>query len=424
MNIIGIDLGTTGICGVKLSNDGTLLESKTVNSDAFIPSSLEYEKIQSPEKIISIATEILDALIDEDTAAIGVTGQMHGILYLDKNGKCISPLYTWQDERGNLPYKSTTYAKHLQSFAGYGNVTDFFNRENGIRKREAVSYTTVHDYFVMTLTNEKTPLMHASNGASLGNFDILTNTFSYDIDVKVTGDYVIRGTYKGIPVSIAIGDNQASVFSTLKDEKGILINVGTGSQVSSISERLISIKGIEARPYFDNKFLYVGAALCGGRAYSILKNFYKQLFSYVAVLDDDQVYSIMGKLLFEEAAPLLVDTRFQGTRSDPLIAGRIEGITESTFNPASLTKGVLEGMVTELYCMYEQMNISAESMVVSGNGIRKNLYLLKCFEERFKLSARIPLYNEEAAIGAALYAGIAQGTYKSASEAQAIIRYQ
>lgn len=34
---------------------------------------------------------------------IGLTGQMHGILYIDEDGNCVSPLYTWQDGRGNLP---------------------------------------------------------------------------------------------------------------------------------------------------------------------------------------------------------------------------------------------------------------------------------------------------------------------------------
>ncbi|MFN8009214.1 MAG: FGGY family carbohydrate kinase [Terriglobia bacterium] len=33
------------------------------------------------------------------TAAIGVTGQMHGILVLDRNRSNLTPLITWQDQR-------------------------------------------------------------------------------------------------------------------------------------------------------------------------------------------------------------------------------------------------------------------------------------------------------------------------------------
>ena len=28
--------------------------------------------------------------------------QMHGIVYVDKEGNCVSPLYTWQDARGSI----------------------------------------------------------------------------------------------------------------------------------------------------------------------------------------------------------------------------------------------------------------------------------------------------------------------------------
>ena len=43
---------------------------------------------------------------------------MHGILYADENGAAVSPLYTWQDERGNLEYKDgATYAEYLNSKA-------------------------------------------------------------------------------------------------------------------------------------------------------------------------------------------------------------------------------------------------------------------------------------------------------------------
>ncbi len=425
MNVIGIDLGTTGICGIKLDvKSGTVLASKTVNSNAFVKTDLEYEKIQSPKKIISISTEILDSLIDPSTVAIGVTGQMHGIVYLDKNGKCISPLYTWQDERGNLPYKDTTYAKYLNGFSGYGNVTDFFNRENNIRSKDAVCYSTIHSYFVMTLTGAASPTLHASDAASFGNFNIEANNFSYDIDVEVTNGYTVKGTYKGIPVSVAIGDNQASVFSTLTDEKGILINVGTGSQVSAISNKPLTAQGIETRPYFENKYLLVGAALCGGRAYSILKDFFKAAFEYISPVDDDTVYAIMNRMLEKNSAPLTVDTRFAGTRFDPALTGSITNVTSTAFTPEALASGFISGMVNELYFMYEQMCISAESIVASGNGIRKNPYLTKGFEDVFGLKIKMPVHMEEAAVGAALYAGIAAGKFKNSQDAQRLIKYQ
>jgi len=424
MKAIGIDIGTTSVCGILLDvENGKLLDSCTKNSDAFIPSNNEWEKIQSVDKIMEIAKGILDEFITDDVKVIGVTGQMHGIVYTDKDGKAVSPLYIWQDERGNQPYKDTTYAKYLKSYSGYGNVTDFYNRENGIRPQEAVSYCTIHDYFVMQLCGLNEPIIHTSDAASFGCFDIETNKFSYDYKAKVTGDYTIAGEYKGIPVSVAIGDNQASVFSTLADENDVLLNIGTGSQVSIISDKPVIADNIETRPYFEGKYLIVGSALCGGRAFSLLKNFYSEVLGYVKDVDDSLVYGIMDEMLKYEKEALKVDTRFAGTRKNPEICGGIYGITTENFHPSNLTKGVLLGMATELFEMYKLMNEKKSGIVGSGNGVRKNADLVKIFEEMFDSQMKVPKHLEEAAFGAALFGLVSCGVFKNANEVQKLIEY-
>jgi len=421
---IGIDIGTTSVCGVLLdASNGNVLKSLTRNSNAFIERDNEWEKIQSVEKIMSTAICILDELIEDEVAVIGVTGQMHGIVYTDAEGNAVSPLYTWQDERGNLPYKDTTYAKYLNSFVGYGNVTDFYNVQNGIKPHDAVSYCTIHDYFVMKLCGLKKPLMHSSDAASFGLYDLKENKFDYEVNVDITADYHIAGKFKGIPVSVAIGDNQASVFSSISEDE-ILLNVGTGSQVSVISENIVESDDVEVRPYFENKYLIVGAALCGGRAYSMLKNFYSDVLGYIEDVDDTKVYDIMNKMLEKaESEPLKVDTRFAGTRKNPEISGKIEGITTENFTPAHLTQGILCGMADELYGMYKLMNVNRSKIVGSGNGVRKNKALIRAFEEKFGAEMRVPVHMEEAAFGAALFGLISCGIFKNANEAQKIIKY-
>ena len=132
MKAIGIDIGTTGICGAVVDTEsGRVLRSVTENSEAFLVGCAEWERIQSVERIMAVADGILEALFDPEVAAIGVTGQMHGILYINAEGEAVSPLYTWQDGRGDQPYRGTTYAKLLGSFSGYGNVTDFYKPRCG-----------------------------------------------------------------------------------------------------------------------------------------------------------------------------------------------------------------------------------------------------------------------------------------------------
>jgi len=424
MKAIGIDIGTTSVCGILMDCEtGKILSSSAKNSNAFLKGCAEWEKIQSVDKIIDTAKAILDEFTDDDVSVIGVTGQMHGILYIDEAGNALSPLYTWQDERGNLGYKDTTYAKYLGSFSGYGNVTDFYNRENGIRPDKAIGYCTIHDYFVMKLCGNSKPVIHVSDAASFGLYDLKENKFNYDCDIEATADYKIAGKYRGIPVSVAIGDNQASVFSTLANEENILINVGTGSQVSVISDKLTESDMVEVRPYFENKYLIVGAALCGGRAYSVLKDFYTGVLSYVKEVTEDEVYEIMRRMMEKNDASLKVDTRFAGTRKNAGITGSISGLTTGNFEPTGLTRGVLEGMAEELYEMYKSMGIERSGIIGSGNGIRKNQMLIKAFERKFSGKMRIPEHLEEAAVGAALYGLVAAGIYKNASEVQKLIKY-
>ena len=424
MYIIGIDIGTTSICGVKLdARTGKVLRTESVSSNAFIPGCASWEKIQSPETLLALATGILESFICDQTAAIGVTGQMHGIVYVNRDGRAVSPLYTWQDTRGNLPYRDSTYAKHLGSCAGYGNVTDFYNRDNGLRPKEAVSYCTIQDYFVMRLCGLQTPLMHASNAASFGLYDLLENRFDWEVGADVTADYKIAGTFRGIPVAVAIGDNQASVFSTLRDSADALCNVGTGSQISIVSDKIIWHDNIETRPYFGGRYLTVGSALCGGRAYSLLKSFYAQLLRCAGDFTDEQVYALMDTLLAKQDIGLTVDTRFAGTRADTQITGSIRGITPENFTPGALTYGVLEGMFEELYGMYLQMGCRRTGLVGSGNGVRKNPHFVKLAQERFGAKMKIPVHLEEAAFGAALFGGVAAGVFQSSTQAQQLIRY-
>lgn len=425
MEAIGIDIGTTSICGVIIDvESGEVLRVKSQNSNAFLETENDFEKVQSVEKIIEIALGILNALITEKTAVIGVTGQMHGIVYTDSNGLAVSPLYTWQDGRGNLPYKDgLTYAQYLKGNTGYGNVTDFYNRQNGLVPETAQNYCTIHDYLVMQLCGLKKAAVHTSDAASFGNFDLKTNRFSYQNGVDVFEGYALAGEYKGIPVSVAVGDNQASVLASATQED-VLINVGTGSQVSVICNDIITEKGVETRPFFENKYLCVGAALCGGRAYAVLKDFYKKIFSFKGELTDGEVYEIMDKMAVGGQSSLKADTRFSGTREDQAIKGAVTEITDGNFTPENLTVAVLEGIIGELLEMYAKMGLEKTGVVGSGNGIRKNKVLIKTCEQKLGRKMKILKNTEEAAVGAAMYGCLSIGIYKNLSEISKIIRYE
>ena len=106
MRAAGIDIGTTTISGVVLDTEAKkVLKAKTIQNGSFIKAEHEWEQIQDVSVIRTKACALLDELLEEfpDVEGIGLTGQMHGIVYLDKDGECVSQLYTWQDGRGAQP---------------------------------------------------------------------------------------------------------------------------------------------------------------------------------------------------------------------------------------------------------------------------------------------------------------------------------
>ena len=154
------------------------------------------------------------------------------------------------------------------------------------------------------------------------------------------------------------------------------------------------------------------------RAYAVLKDFYKRLLE----VDDDAVYARMSKLLEgKESATLQVDTRFSGTRADESLRGSITGISTQNFTPEELTYGFLEGIIKELFDLYQTMGVQRSGLIASGNGIRKNAALQRIAQRYFGAELKIPAYKEEAACGAALFALISAGYFKNAAEAQKLI---
>lgn len=429
MKALGLDIGTTTVSAVVVENR-EVLSSLTLKNDSFLPVKQNWERMQSPRRICEVGLQAVETLLSRhpNVERIGVTGQMHGILYLDKAGIPVSPLYTWQDGRGDQPYREgRTYAQWLSEktgyslAAGYGTVTHFYNLDRGLVPETAAVMCTIHDYMAMVLAGKKVPVTDASDGASLGVFRVDRGVFDREalanggvaphLLPQVSGAEPL-GLYKGkIPVYPAIGDNQTSFLGATGGERdAMVVNVGTGSQFSVYTPVPLTCPGLELRP-FGNGFLLVGASLCGGRAYALLEQLFRQTVLEMTGTAPDSCYEAMERLLSQGRpgeVPVLVPL-FQGTRQNPLLRGRIGDLSTENFTPRHLVWAMLEGMTEELYGMYRQYldgGGMAGKLVGSGNGIRKNPYLQQCMETRFGQPMHLSQCAEEAATGAALYAAM------------------
>lgn len=500
MKAIGLDIGTTTVCGVLVdAKTGELLDAKTLTNDSVIESVHTYERTQDADKILVKCKNILEEYLSEqeDIVSIGVTGQMHGIVYVDENGVAVSPLYTWQDGRGDLccpdiqndiQKKLTvadsetvenidngnkvadnakvaelgngaiTYAAELSKITGYhmasgfGLTTNYYNTKHGLVPEEAKSFCTIPDYVAMSLAGEKRPKMHQTMAASLGLYNMKAGDFDRtavekadmnpELLPEVATTSTLCGAYiadmekypayagKTIPVAVAFGDNQASFLGSVNQDCKVLLNVGTGGQVSVYSEELIKADGIECRPYLKGSYLMAGSSLCGGYSYNLVKRFFEEIYALAGVGCPKDIYSIMNRIAGEAAEKektLAVDTRFNGSRENPALTGSITGLTVDTFHPGDLAYGVLRGLCEELYQFYNVLpeNLKDGSHFVgSGNGIRKNPLLQKIASDRFRMKLRIPKYAEEAAYGAVLFSLLASGKRETLEDVQRLIRYE
>ncbi len=428
MRAIGLDIGTTSISAVVLDAKTGLVErSWTIPNPGFIRSDHAWERLQDADGIAVSAEGLLHEILASwpDISVIGLTGQMHGIVYLDKAGRAISPLITWQDERGNLAgddglsvCEAIAERYHVKTYSGYGLISHLYNLQTDTVPGSAAALATAADYLGMRLTGAESPVLHSSMAASLGLYDIGAHTWRRDILAafgeegrilpRVLRKFEILGSCRGIPVCIAVGDNQASFLGSVRNAgEEILVNMGTGGQISMMTCGVIEAEDVETRPFNEEAYLAVGASLCGGRAYAMLAAFMKDCAEAFGGNTED-VYAVMEQLLAAPASadPLRIDARFAGTREHPGHRGSITGISMDNFTPAELVRAMLGGMVQELWDLYRTMNpnqtVRHQRIIASGNGMRRNRCLQNIAAERFGMTLELSAQTEEAACGAAL----------------------
>jgi sedoheptulokinase len=466
VKLAGVDIGTTTLCGLLLdAESGEVVSVVTERNDASLPGRGADESLQDPDRIASIAEGIIHEFLraHDDVRALGVTGQMHGILYVDARGRACSPLSTWQDGRGDRQMQAgVTYAAYLSErlgpvSTGMGSVTHFYDAMHGLVPAEAAGLCTAADYVAMRLGGAARPIMDTTNASSLGCWDRVSGDFNRsaleslgmnpDLFPAVRTDYPAVGqaavgraaagqaalgqAARGIPVITALGDNQASFIGSVRETiHSVLVNIGTGSQVSIRTDAPATGHGVDARPFPFGGWLAVGAALCGGRAYAILRSFFERTVRLFGGRPDAVDWEIMNAVAEDRLGPerLRVDTRFAGTRADPSIRGGMGNLAADTFTPEQLIAGVREGIAAELMDSYGRFPAEARgtvtSLVGSGNGLRLNPALRRVFERLLGMPMSLPASAEEASFGAALLAGVAAGVIPDLAAAGRLVRYR
>jgi xylulokinase len=99
--LLGIDVSTTGVKALVIDRDGAISDSFTSPLHLSNPRPLWSE--QQPNDWWQAAVNSVQHVVREnaggDIAAIGLTGQMHGLVLLDEAGEVLRPSILWNDQR-------------------------------------------------------------------------------------------------------------------------------------------------------------------------------------------------------------------------------------------------------------------------------------------------------------------------------------
>lgn len=475
---IGLDIGTTTLSTVILdAESGHLLARHTVlhAAGASTPedkacgrAELDLCKLRGlvTQALADIASRI--AARSREIRGIGVTGQMHGVAFLQPDTTPVRTAITWEDRRADerLPGSHETYLERFISLAGgpdafahtgclpatgYLGPTLFWLWQKGLLPSPPARACFIPDAVVSFLTGLP-PCTDPTDGGSSGIFDIVARGWDWPLiarlglpreifpEVRETGARAgsllpalarQAGLPEGIPVFVALGDNQASFLGSVREPtRGLALTVGTGSQVSALVERFQRLPGLDTRYFPGGRYLLVGAGLFGGRSYAYLRDFFRRVgASFFGGRGDEELYDEMTRLAAEVplgAEGLRCSPIFTGTRLDPTVRASFTGLAPHNFTPGHLTRALLEGMAEGFHRFYEEMQPLAGErthLVGSGNGLRRNRLLAEIVRQRFGLPLYFPALEEEAATGAALTAAVGTGELANWDAAAPLLRY-
>ena len=470
--LIGLDIGTTSLSAVALDPaSGRQLAHRTIaNLAGYAPAPglAELDLAQLFELTVQCLAELVaqTGLTPAAFQGIGVTGQQHGVALIRPDAIPAAPAITWQDLRVQQPLPCSDTPVLEQFIAAAGGREAFHNTGclpaagflgpslywlalQDALPEPPVTACFIPDAVVSFLTGAAV-VCEPTLAASSGIFDIRANCWDSNLlerlnlaarlfpPVGQAGDVVgglrrelaeATGLAPGAAVTIALGDNQASFIGSAQEPpRSLLLNVGTGGQISARTDSFHFIPGLENRPFPGGQYLLIGGGLFGGRSYAYLQRFFQQVGDKLLHADPpSDLYERMTELAASVPAGsdgLRCEPFFTGSRTDPALRASFSGISPDNFTPAHFARALLEGMVSGFYAFFEQMKpvVGTRPLLVgAGNGVRHNSLLARMLARRFGKPLLIPSHTEEAAVGAAVAAAVGLGLFADLDTAAAAL---
>jgi len=455
---LGIDIGTGGSRAILADDKGRVKAGFTApHEDMRMERPLWAE--QRPENWWDAAQNAIRAVLKEakvkpgDIGAVGLSGQMHGLVILDEKDVVIRPAIIWCDQRSQSQVDAINQKvgrDNVLAFTANPVLTGFtLPKLLWVRDCEPKNFARVRklllpkDYIRFKLTGDYATDVSDASGTAL--FDVVTRRWSEDMadrlnvdrgilpqvfeSSEITGQITaeaaqVTGLKAGTPVVGGGGDQAASAVGNGIVEPGIAsCTLGTSGVVFAHMEK----------PNYDpqgrvhtfchavkGKWHVMGVTQGAGLSLQWFRNQLAPGTEYDALMAEAASSPAGAHGLFW--LPYLMGERTP--HLDAAAGGGWIGLT-ARHTRADLIRALIEGVSFSLKdCLdtIEGMGLQVDSIRSSGGGARSPIWR-QILADAFGKKVATLETQEGSAYGAAILAAVGAGAYASVPEAcGAVIR--
>ncbi len=431
--LLGIDVGTSGCKAVLVDEKGTVLRQSSAEYPIHIPRPMWSE--QDPKDWWQGVELCLFGIGEESPDAIGLTGQMHGSVFLDGSDEVIRPAILWNDQR------TAEECEQIDRVVGPENVrritcnpplTGFqLPKLLWLRNHEPDNYAKVRslllpkDYIRFRLTGEKAT--EVSDASGTGMLDVPKRQWSKEMlsaleisqglmprcfeSTQVTGvTNGVRGLRDGIPVVGGGGDQAAGAVGTGAVGQGVVsVSLGTSGVVFTSVDRPEYDPSGAAHTFChaNGRWHVMGVMLSCGGALRWYRDVWAQTPYNEIAREASSAPAGCEGLSF---LPYLTGERCP--HNDPAARAAFAGATLG-HGRSHFSRAVFEGISFGLLDAFELLRglgASAGEVRVTGGGARSGFWV-QMLADMFQTAFSSLEVDEGPAFGAAILAGTGIGLW-------------
>jgi xylulokinase len=456
--LMGIDLGTSSLKVIVTDYQGKIkaLSSRQYKFDSPYNGYAE----QQPEFWWDICCKtIQEALYKNSLSAdkiksISFSGQMHGLVLLNRNKQVIRPAILHCDSRSEKQVKQINeifgpdLVKELimnPVYTGFLLPSLLWVRDNEPENYKKAGYVCLpKDYLRFKLTGEIAS--DYSDASATLAFDIKNNCWSEKILDKVNLPIEIFPPCYSIVSNVGVVTEKAAAETGLQAGTAVIcgggdqimqnigsgatsldiatVNIGTSGQVCFQSDSPIINPKLNTNlfcGYKKGRWIIMGATMSAGLSLHLYSSLFRE-FNYDYI--NKQVKGIRpgsGGLVY---LPYLNGERTP--HINPNISGVLMGLNIRT-DRARIARAIMEGVSYSLMQCIEvcgELGLSPKYLIASGGGAQ-SIPWLQIQADIYNLPLRVTTTGEQAGLGAVIAAGVGIGVFNNIEEGcQAIVKYK